>query len=75
MGTGRSIFATLALGFMSFVVLVIRIGKRSANDRPDIGNVGAHHPQFTQVSEQSVAGSPASCFLDRDFADSGIRSL
>jgi len=34
-----------------------------------------NHPQFIQVPERSVAGSPPSRFLNRDFTDSGIRSM
>ena len=40
-----------------------------------------NHPQFTQVPEKSVVGSPGpeaglpSRFLNRDFTDSGIRSM
>jgi hypothetical protein len=40
-----------------------------------------NHPQFTQIPERSVAGSPGpqaglpSHFLNRDFTDSGIRSM
>jgi hypothetical protein len=34
-----------------------------------------NHPQFTQVPEKIVAGSPPGRFLNRDFTDSGIRSM
>ena len=34
-----------------------------------------NHPQFIQVPERSVATSPAGRFLNRDFTDSGIRSM
>jgi outer membrane receptor protein involved in Fe transport len=34
-----------------------------------------NHPQFTQVPERSVVGAPSSRFLNRDFTDSGIRSM
>src|SRR5205814_9430756 len=34
-----------------------------------------NHPQFTQVPERNVAGSPPSRFLNRDFTNSGIRSM
>jgi hypothetical protein len=34
-----------------------------------------NHPQFTQVPDASVSGSPASHFLNHDFTDSGIRSM
>src|SRR5262249_50729746 len=34
-----------------------------------------NHPQFTQVPERSVVGSPSSRFLNRDFTDSGIRGM
>ena len=34
-----------------------------------------NHPQFTQVPDARVFGSPASHFLNRDFTDSGIRSM
>ncbi len=40
-----------------------------------------NHPQFTQIPERSVVGSPGpqaglpSRFLNRDFTDSGIRSM
>jgi len=33
-----------------------------------------NHPQFTQIPARSVA-TPASRFLNRDYADSGIRSM
>ncbi|MEO7653911.1 MAG: hypothetical protein ABIZ80_25925, partial [Bryobacteraceae bacterium] len=33
-----------------------------------------NHPQFTQIPERGVVGSPASRFLNRDFTSSGIRS-
>jgi hypothetical protein len=34
-----------------------------------------NHPQFTQVPEKSVVNSPPGSFLNRDFTDSGIRSM
>ena len=34
-----------------------------------------NHPQFTQVPEKNVFGTPASHFLNRDFTNSGIRSM
>jgi hypothetical protein len=34
-----------------------------------------NHPQFVQVPQMSVNGSPAGRFLNRDFTDSGIRSM
>jgi len=34
-----------------------------------------NHPQFTQTPARSVVGAPASRFLNRDFTDSGIRSM
>ena len=34
-----------------------------------------NHPQFTQVPEKSVVNSPPARFLNRDFTDSGIRSM
>jgi hypothetical protein len=34
-----------------------------------------NHPQFTQIPARDVFGSPASLFLNRDFTDSGIRSM
>ena len=34
-----------------------------------------NHPQFTQIPAASVIGTPASRFLNRDFTDSGIRTL
>jgi hypothetical protein len=34
-----------------------------------------NHPQFTQVPERSVVGAPSSRFLNRNFTDSGIRSM
>ena len=35
-----------------------------------------NHPQFVQVPTQtSVNGTPAGRFLNRDFTDSGIRSM
>ena len=34
-----------------------------------------NHPQFTQIPEKIVVGSPPSRFLNRDFTDSGIRSM
>jgi len=33
-----------------------------------------NHPQFTQIPERSL-DSPASHFLNRDFTDSGVRSM
>jgi hypothetical protein len=35
----------------------------------------ANHPKFVQVPPMSVNGSPATRFLNRDFIDSGIRSM
>jgi len=34
-----------------------------------------NHPQFVNVPEKSVNGTPAGRFLNRDFTDSGIRSM
>jgi hypothetical protein len=34
-----------------------------------------NHPQFTQIPAANVVGTPASRFLNRDFTDSGIRSM
>jgi hypothetical protein len=34
-----------------------------------------NHPQFVQVPQMSVSGTPAGRFLNRDFTDSGIRSM
>jgi hypothetical protein len=34
-----------------------------------------NHPQFVQVPPMSVNGTPAGRFLNRDFTDSGIRSM
>jgi hypothetical protein len=34
-----------------------------------------NHPQFMQAPDARVFGAPASRFLNRDFADSGIRSM
>jgi hypothetical protein len=34
-----------------------------------------NHPQFIQVPAASVNGTPAGRFLNRDFTDSGIRSM
>ncbi len=34
-----------------------------------------NHPQFVQVPQMSVSGTPAGRFLNRDFTDSGIRSI
>ncbi len=34
-----------------------------------------NHPQFTQIPARSVVGTPASRFLNRDYTDSGIRSM
>jgi hypothetical protein len=34
-----------------------------------------NHPQFTAVPERNVGSTPASRFLNRDFTDSGIRSM
>jgi hypothetical protein len=34
-----------------------------------------NHPQFFQVPQTSVNGTPAGRFLNRDFTDSGIRSM
>jgi len=33
-----------------------------------------NHPQFTQIPLTSV-GAPASHFLNRDFTDSGVRTM
>ncbi len=33
-----------------------------------------NHPQFVQVPQMSVSGTPAGRFLNRDFTDSGIRN-
>lgn len=34
-----------------------------------------NHPQYVQVPQMSVNGTPAGRFLNRDFTDSGIRSM
>ena len=34
-----------------------------------------NHPQFVQVPQMSVKDTPAGRFLNRDFTDSGIRSM
>jgi hypothetical protein len=34
-----------------------------------------NHPQFVQVPQMSVFGAPAGRFLNRDFTDSGIRTM
>jgi hypothetical protein len=34
-----------------------------------------NHPQFVQVPQMSVRDAPARQFLNRDFTDSGIRSM
>ena len=34
-----------------------------------------NHPQFTEVPERDVLGTPPSRFLNRDFTNSGIRSM
>ena len=34
-----------------------------------------NHPQFTQIPEHDVTGSTPGRFLDRDFTNSGIRSM
>ena len=34
-----------------------------------------NHPQFTGVPERDVLGTPAGRFLNRDFTDSGIRTM
>ena len=34
-----------------------------------------NHPQFVQVPQMSVNGAPAGHFLNRDYTDSGIRSM
>jgi hypothetical protein len=34
-----------------------------------------NHPQFVQVPQTIVNGTPAGRFLNRDFTDSGIRSM
>ena len=34
-----------------------------------------NHPQFNQIPERGVVGSPASRFLNRDFTNSGIRGM
>jgi hypothetical protein len=34
-----------------------------------------NHPQFTQIPARNVVGTPPGRFLNRDFTDSGIRSM
>ena len=34
-----------------------------------------NHPQFVQPPERNLGASPAGRFLNRDFTDSGIRSM
>src|SRR5262249_23655135 len=34
-----------------------------------------NHPQFTQIPARNVVGTPSGRFLNRDFTDSGIRSM
>ena len=34
-----------------------------------------NHPQFTDVPERDVLGTPSGRFLNRDFTNSGIRSM
>ncbi len=34
-----------------------------------------NHPQFTRIPERNVVGTPPGRFLNRDFTDSGIRSM
>jgi hypothetical protein len=34
-----------------------------------------NHPQFIQVPQLAVFGTPAGRFLNRDFTDSGIRTM
>jgi hypothetical protein len=34
-----------------------------------------NHPQFIAVPERNVFSTPASSFLNRDFTDSGIRTM
>ena len=34
-----------------------------------------NHPQYINVPQMSVNGTPAGRFLNRDFTDSGIRSM
>lgn len=34
-----------------------------------------HHPQFVEVPERDVLGAPPGRFLNRDFTNSGIRSM
>jgi hypothetical protein len=34
-----------------------------------------NHPQFVQVPQMEVNGTPAGRFLNRDFTDSGIRTM
>jgi hypothetical protein len=34
-----------------------------------------NHPQFVNVPQISVSGTPAGRFLNRDFTDSGIRNM
>jgi hypothetical protein len=34
-----------------------------------------NHPQFVNVPQKSVNSTPAGRFLNRDFTDSGIRSM
>jgi hypothetical protein len=34
-----------------------------------------NHPQFVQVPQMSVNGTPAGRFLNRNFTDSGIRTM
>ena len=34
-----------------------------------------NHPQYVTVPQMSMTGTPAGRFLNRDFTDSGIRSM
>jgi len=34
-----------------------------------------NHPQFIRVPKMSVLGTPSGWFLNRDFTDSGIRTM
>jgi len=49
---------------------------RASRSRGRCRSRGAfNHPQFIQVPQTNVVGTPAGRFLNRDFTDSGIRSM
>jgi hypothetical protein len=53
----------------------IRVGEKSRLEFRFEALNALNHPQFIQVPQKNVDGTPAGRFLNLDFTDSGIRSL